>query len=182
MAVAQQSDRRSHRAGLAPCLLLMLVDWSVSQTRCLTILSFHSVVKPPFSCPIPMVSAAHWLTPTPLFLSKTRPCRVGIWIVLAFGTTDFDNQKASHYISGSQWWSMMERWITDARYSNQALGVFNISPRSMECGTRGEEGVSKVLEIVSKVGRQSEYICRIGGVFLIRWHHLGCYSARKQFA
>jgi len=30
--------------------------------------------------------------------------------------------------------------------------------RLVRCGSRGEVGVSKVLETVSKVGRQSEYI------------------------
>jgi hypothetical protein len=43
--------------------------------------------------------------------------------------------------------------MLNACYSNQASGVLNISPRVMQCGSRGEEGVSKVLEIVSKVGR-----------------------------
>jgi len=38
----------------------------------------------------------------------------------------------------------------------------------MGCGGRGEEGVPKVLEIVSKVGRVGEYICGLGAVFVIR--------------
>jgi len=42
--------------------------------------------------------------------------------------------------------------------------------------------VSKVLEIGIKVGRHGEYIYGVGGVMLIQLHHLGCYSARKQFA
>jgi len=33
----------------------------------------------------------------------------------------------------------------------------------MRCGRRGEEGMSKVLEIVNKVARQGEYIYGIGG-------------------
>jgi len=58
---------------------------------------------------------------------------------------------------------MIEWWISNARYSKQASGVLNISSRVMRCGSRDEEGVSKVLEIVSKVGRQGEYIYRLGG-------------------
>jgi len=38
-----------------------------------------------------------------------------------------------------------------------------MSPMVMRCGSRGEEGVSKVLEIVSKVGRQGEYVDGLGG-------------------
>jgi hypothetical protein len=38
-----------------------------------------------------MVSAAHWLTPTPVFSAQTRTCRVNIWIVLPLATTDFGN-------------------------------------------------------------------------------------------
>jgi len=96
--------------------------------------------------------------------------------------TDFGNQKASHYILGSQQWSMIEWWISNACYSKQASGVLNILSRVMRRGSRGEEGVSKVLEIVSKVGWQGEYLYGLGRVFLIRRHHLGCNSARKQFA
>jgi len=77
--------------------------------------------------------------------------------------TDFGNQKASHYILGSQRWSMIEWWISNGCYSKQASGVLNISSRVMRCGSRGEEGMSKVLEIVSKVGRQGEYIYGLGG-------------------
>jgi len=58
---------------------------------------------------------------------------------------------------------MIEWKISDAAYSKQASEALNISSRVMRCGTRGEEGVSKVLEIVSKVGRQGEYIYRLGG-------------------
>lgn len=58
---------------------------------------------------------------------------------------------------------MIEWWILNACYSKQASGVLNISSRVMRCGSRGEEGVSKVLEIVSKVGRQGEYIYGLGG-------------------
>jgi len=45
----------------------------------------------------------------------------------------------------------------------------------------GEEGVSKILDIVSKVGRQDKYISGLGGVFLIWRHHHGCYLGRKWF-
>ena len=100
-----------------------------------------------------MVSAAHWLTPTPAFLAQKRTCRVGIWIELASAMTDFGNQKASHYILGYQWWSKFEWWISNVCYFKQALGVLNISSRVMQCGSRGEEGVSKVLQNGSKVGR-----------------------------
>jgi len=142
---------------------MMLMDWAISQTRSLSLLSIRCVVKPPLSCQIPMVSAAHGLTPTPAFSAQTRTWKVGIWIVLASATTDFGNQKASHYILGSQQWSMIGWWMSNACYSKQASGVLNISSRVMGCGSRGEEGVSKVLEIVSKVGRQGEYIYGLGG-------------------
>jgi len=33
----------------------------------------------------------------------------------------------------------------------------------MQCGSRGEKGVSKVLEIVSTVGMQGKYIYGLGG-------------------
>jgi len=58
---------------------------------------------------------------------------------------------------------MIEWCITNACYSEQASGVLNISSRVVRYGsTRGEEGVSKVLEIVSMVGRQGEYIYGLG--------------------
>ena len=59
---------------------------------------------------------------------------------------------------------MIEWWISNACYSKQALGVLNISSRVMQCGSRDEEGVSKVLEILSKVGRQGKYIYGLGGI------------------
>jgi hypothetical protein len=77
--------------------------------------------------------------------------------------TDFGNQKVSHYILGSEQWSMIEWWRSNACYCKNASGVLNISSRVMRCGSRGEEGVSKILEIVSKVGRQGEYIYGLGG-------------------
>ena len=161
--VTQRSIRRSHCSGPAPCLLMMLMDWTLSQTRCLTLLSIRCVVKPPLSCQIPMVSAANWLTPTPAFSAQTRTCRVGIWIVLASATTDFGNQKASHCTPGSQRWSMFELWISNACYFKLASGVLPISSSVMRFSSRGEKGVLKVLEIVSKVGRQAECIYGLGG-------------------
>jgi len=161
--VTERSIRRSHCSGLAPCLLMILMDWAISQTHSLTLLSIHCVVKPPLCCQISMVSVAHSLTAIPAFSAQTQTCRVGIWIVLASAMTDFGNQNASHYIVGSQRWSMIEWWISNACYSKQASGVLNISSRVMPCGSRGEEVVSKVLEIISQVGRQGKYIYGLGG-------------------
>ena len=138
MQVMQQSIRQSHCSALAPCLLLMLMDWAISQTHSLTLLCFHRVVKPPFSCQIPMVSAAYRLTPTPAFTAQRQTCWVRIWIVLPSATTDFGNQKALHYNFGSQWWSMIQWWVSNARYIKQASGVLNISSRVLWCGIRGE--------------------------------------------
>jgi len=135
--VSQQSINRSHCSGPAPCLLMMLMDWAISQMRSLTLLSIHCVCKPPILCQIPMVPAAHCLTPTLAFSAQTGTCRVGIWIVWASATTDFGNQKESHYIVGSQWWSMIECWISNACYSNQMSGVLNILSRVKRCGSRG---------------------------------------------
>jgi len=110
-----------------------------------------------------MVSAAHWLTPTLGFSAQTQTCSVIIWIVLESVTTDFGNQKASHYMLGSQRWSMSEWWISNACYCEQLSGGLNISSRVMRYGRSGEEGVLKVLEIVSNVGRQGKYIYGLGG-------------------
>jgi len=162
--VTQQSITRALCLGPVPCLLIMLMDWAMSQARSVTLLSIHCVVKPPLSCQIPMVSAAHWVTPTPEFSAQMRTCRVGIWSVLASATTDFGNHDASYYILGSQQRSMIEWWISNASYSKPASGVMNLSSRVTQCGSRGEEAVSKDLEIVSKVGRQGEYIYWLGGV------------------
>jgi len=163
IGVTQRSIRRSHCSGPTPWLLMMLMDWAISQMPSLILLSIRCVVKPPLSCQIRMVSAAHWLTPTPAFSAQTRTWRVSIWIVLASATTDFGNQKASPYILGSQRWSIIEWWILNACYSKQASGVLNISSSMMRCGSSGEEGVSKVLESVTQVGRQVEYIYGLGG-------------------
>jgi len=142
---------------------MMIMDWAISQTRFLTLLSIICVGKPLLPCQIRMVSAALWLTPTLAFLTQTGTCRVGIWIVSASATTDFCNQKASHYILHSEWCSMIEWWISNACYSKQAWGVMNILSRVMQCGSSGQQGVSKVLWIVCKVGRQGEYIHGLGG-------------------
>jgi len=178
----QRSIRRSHYSGPAPCLVLMPMDCAISQTRYLTLVSFHCVVQPPFSCQIPKVSAAHWLTPTPAFSAQMRTDRVGSWIVLTSVTTDSGNQEELHYIIGSHRWSIIQWWTSTGRYFKQESGVLNISSRVMRCGSRGEEGVSRVLEIVSMVGRQGEYMHGLGGVFLIQRQHLGFCSARTQFA
>jgi hypothetical protein len=107
-------------------------------------------------------------------------CRIGISIVPVSGTTDFGNQKASHYILGFQWWSMIHWWITNACYSKQGSGELNISSRVLQNGSSGVEGVSKVLEIVRNVGRPGVYLCGLGGVDLIQQHYLCCNWARKQ--
>jgi len=180
--VMQQSIRRSHLLGQEPSMLLMIMDWAISQTCSLTLLYFCCVVKPPFSSQIPMVSATHWLSPTPTFSAQRWTCRVSIWIILASAMTDFGNPKASHYMIASQQWSTIEWWISDAGYSKHRSGVFSIFPCVTQCGCRGEEGVSNVLEIASKVGRQRKCICGLWGVILIQQHHLGCYLARNQFA
>jgi len=58
---------------------------------------------------------------------------------------------------------MIEWWVSNPLYNNQASAVLSIMSGVKRCGSRGEEGVSKVLEIVSKVGRQGEYIYGLGG-------------------
>ena len=180
--VMQWSIRRSHCSESAPGSLLMLMDWAISKMCSLTLLSFHYVVKLPISHWIRMVSNALWLAPSLEFSARLQTCWVGVWIVLASALTDFGNQKASHYTWGSQWWSMIEWLISNPLYCEQMSAVLNTSSRVTQCGSRGEEGVSKDLEISSKVGRWGEYRWGLGGVILIRRHHLGCYSARNQFA
>jgi len=66
--------------------------------------------------------------------------------------TEFGNQKASHYILSSQQWSLIEWWISNARYSKQASVVLNILSSMTGCGSRGEKGVLNVLEFVREVG------------------------------
>jgi len=106
--VTQRLNRTFYCLGPAYCLLLILLDWAFSQTRTLTWSSIHCIVKRLLSCYLPMVSAVHWLTETPAFLAQTWTCRVGSWIRLVSAMTDLGNQKASNYIFGSQWWSMIE--------------------------------------------------------------------------
>jgi len=78
IGVTQQSIKRSHCSGPAPCLLMFLVGWAISQTCSVTLLSICCVVKPPSSCQIPMVHAAHWLTPTAAYSAQMWTWRVGI--------------------------------------------------------------------------------------------------------
>jgi len=59
---------------------------------------------------------------------------------------------------------MIEWWISNACYTKQASKVLTISSRVLPCGSRGEEGVSEVLDIVSKPRRHSEYIYGLGEV------------------
>jgi len=168
--------------GPAPCLLLLLMDWAISHTCSLTLICLHWVVMQLISCQIPMDSVAHCQIQTLAFSAQTWTSTVGVCNILASVTTDFSNQKASHYILGSQRWSMIEWLRSNECHSEQASGVRNILSRVMRCGNRGQEGVSKGLEIGSKVDRQGVYIYALGGVVIIRWHHLDCYSARKPFA
>jgi len=138
IVVMQWSIRRSRFSQPAHRLFLMFMDWANTQTCSLTILSFHCVVKPPFSCQIAMVSTAHCLTPTLVLSAERWTCCVGIWIVFAYASTDFGNQKASQYIVSSQQWSMIEWWISNARYTTQASGVLNIWSMVKRCGSSGE--------------------------------------------
>lgn len=48
------------------------------------------------------------------------------------------------------------------------LGVMTIISNIRQCGSRGEKGVSEVLEIVSEVCRKGEYQYRQRGVIMIR--------------
>jgi len=159
----QRLIRRFHCSGMAPCVLKMLVDWAISLTHSLTWLSIHCVVKPPFSCQIPIVSTAHSPTPTLAFSAQMRTCRFSIRILLAFVTTHFGNQKASRYTLGSHQCSMIMWWMSNACYTKKPLGVLNISLRVMRCCGRGKEGLSNMLEIVSKVGKQRKYIYVLAG-------------------
>jgi len=163
IGITQQSIRRSHCLELVPCLLTMLMDWAISQTHSRSLLSIRCVVKPPLFCQIPMVSGAHWPTPILAFSAQIRTCTVGIWIGFASAMTGFGNQKASHLVWGSQRWPMIQWWISNSGYSKQASGDLNISSRVMRWGSRGEDSVSMVLEIVSNVGRQGRYMNGFGG-------------------
>jgi len=149
----QESLSRSYGLVLAPCFLLMLMDRAISQMHSLTKLSVQCIVKQPFCCWIPKVSATHWPTATQPFMTQRQPWWVSIWIVLASATTDFCNQKASHYIVGSQCWSMIKWGMSNASYSEHESGELNISSKVMRYCSRGESGVSKVLVIIRMVGR-----------------------------
>jgi hypothetical protein len=151
--VTQGSIRWSHYSELPPCMLMILMDWGILLMDSLTILSTHCVAKPLLSYSICMMSAPHWLTPTPALSSQMPANRVGIRIVLVSAATDISNQKASHYILGFRQWSIIEWWISNTHYWAPASGVLNISSRLMRCSGSGEEGVLKVLEIVSNVDR-----------------------------
>ena len=142
---------------------MMLMDRAISQARSLTLIYIGCVVKPPLSCQTPMVSAVHWLSPTLAISGQTRTCWVGIWNVLASATPDFGKQKVSQWISAPQRGSIIEWWISNAYYSKEALGLLNISSKVRWRSSSGDKGVLKVLEIVSKVGRQGEYIYGLGG-------------------
>ena len=96
--ITQWLIRRPHCLVLVPWMLMILMDWAISQMRSLTLLSIYCVVKPLLSCRIPIDSAAHWVTPTPAFLAQMQTSGVGIWIGLVTGMTDFGYLKASHYI------------------------------------------------------------------------------------
>jgi len=92
----------------APSLLHLLLNWAISQSCSLTLLSFHCIVRPPISCQITMVSAVNYLTPTLVFAAQRQTCWLRIYIVLATVITDFGNQKASHYILAFPRWLMIE--------------------------------------------------------------------------
>jgi len=139
--VSQRSMRISNSSEPAPCMSIMLTDCWISQTSSLALITFHCIVKRPSTWQIPIVSAAHWLTPIPVLSAHTRTCTVGIWIVIASAMPDFASQEASHHILGSQRWSMIEWSISNACYSKNVSGVLNILSRVMRCGSRDEERV-----------------------------------------
>ena len=143
--IIQQSIRRFHCLGQMPGLFIVLMHWAISQMRSRNLLFIHCVVKPPLSYQISIVSAVHWLTPTHAISAQMWTCRVGIWIELASVITDFANQKAAHYRIGSQRWSIVERWISNAHFCIPTSGVLNFLSRLTRCCSRGEEGVLKVL-------------------------------------
>jgi hypothetical protein len=141
-----------------PCLLMMLIDLVISQTRSHPVLSVYCVFNAPLSCRLHMGSATDWLTPPLVFLAQTQTCGVDIWIVLASAMTDFGNHKASHYILTFLQWSMIEWWRSNACSFKQVLSLLNISSRVRRYSSRGEKGEYKDLEIVCKVPMQGEYI------------------------
>jgi len=56
--------RVSHCAGWVPCLLIILMDWTTTQTHSLTLSSIHSVVKLPLSCQITQGCCCPWADST----------------------------------------------------------------------------------------------------------------------
>ena len=56
--------------------------------------------------------------------------------------------------------------MSNACYSKQGSGVLNISSTVIQCGRRCEDGLSKVLKIVTKVGRRGKYKYDLGGFYL----------------
>jgi len=133
--VTQQSICRSHCLGPASFWLTLLIDWAITQMYSLHLFSVPCIVKLPISCRIPMVSAAHSLTPTTGFFAQTPICWVGIWNALASTITNFGNQKTVHYMLDSRGWTMIEWWISNDRYSKQVLRVLNILSCVMSCGS-----------------------------------------------
>jgi len=158
----------------------MVTTWAISMMCIHNLSSFHCIVKPPFSCQIPMVSATQWMTKTTAFSAERRTHTVSILNFLAFGTTDFGNQQASDCIWCSQRWSIIEWWISHTWCSKPALGVMNRLSRVIWCNSGGEWGMSKDLVIVSTVHSQVKSRCGLGGVTRIWWYHLGWDSARNQ--
>jgi hypothetical protein len=106
---------------------------------------------------------SHCPTSTLVFSAPMWTCRSAICVVLPASMTHFGNVNASHYIFDSHWWSMIKLWISNACYTKQGSGVFNISSSMMRCGSRRKDGVAMVLEIVSKVGRQWKCRYWLGG-------------------
>jgi len=148
--------------------------------RTLTLWSFHWVVRQPFLYKILIISAAHWIALMPAISAQRWNCDVGITIELASAITDLCIQKASHFIQGSQWWSMMEWGISNVCDSKSPSGVLTRLSRLAQCDSRGEEGVWNVLEIVSKVPEWDESLCGLRRFVIIWQHHLGCYLARTK--
>jgi len=132
-------------------------------------------------CRHPMVCFTYWQTGMPAFVAQIRTWRFRICIVLSSVMSRFGNQKVLRYNWCFQMLSLIEHWTSNSHESKQLSGALIVSSMVMRCSSRGEESVLKVLEIVSKVGRQGKYEYGLGGVFFIQWHHLVCDSARIQF-
>jgi len=152
--------------------------------RSLTLLSFDCIVKSPFPCRIPTVSAAQWLTPTQAFLAWRWTCWVGVWIVLAPTMTDFGNLQASHYIFDFQRWSIIEWWILNAHYSTSAkcklvrnpyAALWNtpVAISSTLSSSRCFQPPLELCDVSSDsaraFSRSPENTCSDGGVFQMLW-------------